>query len=146
MAKKSSQKRSSKVKVHELLGSLSYWGTTARFLFVSVFIAAAFVLNLSGDNLAQYVDKEIMFFILGLATLLMLDLGYVVSARALPINPMADRWAVMISDMLLAALFIIPSLFQITADGDKVRIAGVLIALLIITGRALVGLLFSKRK
>lgn len=150
MAKKVAKKASvekKKLTVHGLLGSLSYWGTTARFLFVSVFIVFAFVVNLAGDSTPSYVDSEIMFFIVGLTTLLALDLGYVVAARGLPLNRRTDRWAVMIADLVLAGFFVAPSiLHQVGPNGDKVRLAAILLALLLVSLRVLMGLLFTKRK
>lgn len=144
---KKSTEEKKKLTVHGLLGSLSYWGTTARFMLVSVFIVFAFILNLTGDNSASYIDSEIMFFIVGLTTLLALDLGYTVAARGLPLNRKADRWAVMISDSVLAGFFVAPSMLHyIGGNGDKVRIAAILLALLVVALRVLVGLLFTKRK
>ena len=135
-----------KLTVHGLLGSLSYWGTTARFMLVGVFIAFAFVINLARDGSASFVETEILFLIFGLATLVMLDLGYVVAARSLPLNKVLDRWVIMMSDLALAAFFVIPSLIVISADGNVVRVVSLIIALLIVSVRILVGLLFAKRK
>lgn len=146
MAKNRTQTTTTKLTVHGLLGSISYWGTTARFVFVSILIGFAFILNLSGSSVSQYIDTEIIFLILGLGSLLMLDLGYVVAARALPLKKMIDRWVIMMSDLLLAAFFVIPSIVIISVDGNKLRIVGFVSALLVIALRALVGLLFAKRR
>ena len=135
-----------KLTVHGLLGSISYWGTTARFILVSILIVFAFVVNLARDSSASFIDSEIMFLIFGLGTLLLLDLGYVVAARNLPLSKVLDRWVVMMSDLALAAFFVVPSLVQISADGNKVRVVSLIVALLIISVRVLVGLLFAKRK
>lgn len=132
--------------VHGLLGSLSYWGTTARVLVVGVLILAAFALNLTMATDAISFDAEVIFLIFGLGTLLMLDLGYVVAARTLPLNAIADRWIVMMSDLALAAFFIVPSLIQVQVTSNKLRIVGLVLALLILAIRVLLGLLFSKRK
>lgn len=144
--KKSKKKKPTKLTVHGLLGSLSYWGTTARFMLVGVLIVFAFLLNLVGDNTSQYIDSEILFLIFGLSTLLLLDLGYVVAARALLLNKTADRWAVMLSDLALAAFFVVPSFVQIGSAGNRLRIVGLVAALFILSIRILVGLLFAKRK
>lgn len=148
MAKKiqKNEEKRAPLTAHGLLGSLSYWGTSARFMMVGVFIVFAFLLNLTGDSSTSYVDSEIIFLIFGLATLLLLDLGYVTAARALPLHKVFDRWAVMLSDLVLAAFFVVPSLIQITADGNKLRAISFLLALFILAIRVLVGLLFAKRK
>jgi hypothetical protein len=133
--------------VHGLLGSLSYWGTTARFLLVSILIWFAFFVNiLSVNGGTSYVDGEIFMLIYGLATLFILDLGYVIAARALPLNKMADRWIVMMSDVLLAATFIVPSLVSVAVDGNKLRAVSLVGVLLIVSIRILIGLLYAKRK
>lgn len=146
MVKKSTSKEKTRLTAHGLLGALSYWGTAARFLFVGLFIGFAFVVNLSGSGDTAYIDQEILFLIYGLATLLLLDLGYVTAARALPLHKVMDRWVVMMSDLLLAAVFVVPSLIIISADGNKIRVISLLAALLVVSLRILVGLLFAKRK
>lgn len=146
MTEKKPKNTTPKLTAHKLLGSISYWGTFARFLLVGILIAFAFVLNLSGDSSASYIDTEIYFLIYGFMTLLILDIGYVTAARALPLNKVVDRWVVMMSDLLLAALFVAPSLVIMTADTNKLRIISLLAALLVVSMRILVGLLFTKRK
>lgn len=146
MAKKTIVSKKQKLTAHGLLGSLSYWGSAARFLLVGILIVFAFLINLSGDSSAQYVDTEIMFLIFGLGTLLLLDLGYVTAARALPLNRQGDRWMVMLSDLGIGAFFILPSLIQLNVDGNKLRAISLLAVLFLLTLRSLVGLLFAKRK
>lgn len=146
MAKKTIVSKKQKLTAHGLLGSLSYWGSAARFLLVGILIVFAFLINLSGDSSAQYVDTEIMFLIFGLGTLLLLDLGYVTAARALPLNRQGDRWMLMLSDLGIGAFFILPSLIQLNVDGNKLRAISLLAVLFLLTLRSLVGLLFAKRK
>ncbi len=138
--------KTTKLTAHGLLGALSYWGTSARFLLVSVLIVFAFLLNLSGDAAVSYIDTEIILLIYGLATLLILDLGYVTTARALPLNKVADRWVVMLSDLALAAFFVAPSLVMMSTDANKLRVVSLIGALLVVSIRILFGLLFAKRK
>lgn len=146
MAQKTTKKAKTPLTAHGLLGSLSYWGTSARFMLIGILILFAFLLNLSGGNTAEYVDTEIIFLIFGLGTLLLLDLGYVTAARALPLNKRFDRWMVMLSDVMLGAFFVLPSLIQINVDGNRLRAVSLLIALFILSLRSLMGLLFAKRK
>ena len=146
MVEKKLKKDTKKLTAHGLLGSLSYWGTSARLLLVGILIVFAFILNLSGDSSASYVDTEIYFLIYGLSTLLLLDLGYVTAARALPLSKVADRWVVMMSDLGLAAFFVVPSLVQISADANRLRVISLVGALLVVSIRILIGLLFARRK
>ena len=143
---KKSKKQAEKLTAFGLLGSISYWGTAARLMFVGVFIAFAFLLNLTGDSSAQYIDSEIMFLIFGLTTLMVFDLGYVVAARNLPLNDMADRWMLMMGDLFISAFFVVPSLFQLSSDANMLRVVSLLVALFLVSVRILVGFLFSKRK
>lgn len=115
-------------------------------MLVSVLIVFAFLANLSGDSTSSYIDTEIIFLVFGLATLILLDGGYVTAARALPLSPVIDRWVVMMSDLALAALFVVPSLIIIGSDGNKIRVISLIGALLVMSIRMLVGLLFAKRK
>lgn len=140
------KKVTTKLTVHGLLGSISYWGTFARFLLVGTLIVFAFFLNLSGDSTTSYVDTEALFLIYGLSTLLLLDLGYVTAARGLPLSKVADRWTVMLADVALAAFFVVPSIVQIGTDGNRVRVISLIAALLVVSLRILLGLLFAKRK
>lgn len=146
MVEKKVKKVPAKLTVHGLLGSLSYWGTFARFILIGTLIWFAFVLNLSGDSSAAYIDTEILFLVYGLGTLLLLDLGYVTAARGLPLSKVFDRWIVMLSDIVLGAFFVVPSIIQIGTDGNRVRVVSLIAALLIVSLRVLVGLLFTKRK
>lgn len=146
MTEKKLKKHTGKLTAHGLLGSLSYWGTSARFVLVGILIGFAFSLNLLGDSSITYINTEIYFLIFGLATLLLLDLGYVTAARALPLNKRVDRWVVMMSDLALVAFFVVPSLVQISADGNVVRAMSLVGALLVVSLRMLVGLLFAERK
>ena len=146
MATKKVKKETSKLTVHGLLGSISYWGTFARFILVGTLIAFAFLLNLGGDSTAAYIDTEILFLIYGFTTLLILDLGYVTAARALPLSKVVDRWVLMMSDVVLAAFFLVPSIVQIGTSGNRVRLVSLIAALLVVSVRILVGLLFAKRK
>lgn len=146
MTEKKQNKTTTKLTAHGLLGSVSYWGTAARFLLVSVIIVFAFFMNLSGDSSTNYVDTEILFLVFGLATLVLLDGGYVTAARALPLSPVIDRWVVMMSDLALAAFFVVPSLIIMGSSGNKIRVISFIGALLVMSIRMLVGLLFAKRK
>ena len=148
MTENKPKKHTEKLTAHGLLGALSYWGTTARFLLVGVLITFAFAVNLARDAATAYtyIDTEVILLIYGLGTLLMLDLGYVTAARALPLNKVVDRWVVMLCDLALAAFFVVPSLVEISADANNLRIISLIGALLVVSMRILLWLLFAKRK
>lgn len=131
--------------VHGLLGSLSYWGTAARMVLIAVLLACAYGLNISVETEWQAIDFETILLIYGLGTIIVLDTGYVMTARALKLHPVIDRWVVMMADLLIAAFFVVPSFLYVAAS-SKLRILSLLIALLVVSIRILVGLLFAKRK
>ncbi len=145
MVQKTSQKKKA-LTAHGLLGALSYWGTAARLVLVSTLVIFAYALNISYDSSWQFVDSETLFLIYGLATILVLDAGYVMAARMEPVNEVLDRWVVMLSDLVVASFFVIPSLFYVSSNSNILRVMSLFVALLILAVRILVGLLFAKRK
>ncbi len=146
LKKTDSQKNEKHLTAHGLLGSLSYWGTAARFVLVTVLLASAYLLNVSFVTDWRAVDIETILLIYGLGTIIVLDAGYVMAARALKLHPVFDRWVVMMSDLLIAAFFVIPSFFLVGNYSMQLRVLSLIVALLIVSIRILVGLLFAKRK
>lgn len=142
---KTSEKSS--LTVHGLLGSLSYWGTMARMVLVSVFVVFAYILNISmGSPDWRYIDGETLFMIYGLATLVVLDAGYVMAARSLVLDKVFDRWFVLLADLFIAGFFVVPSLMPLGAYSNRVRIMSLIVVLLVLSVRILIGLLYAKRK
>lgn len=147
MAKKPAAKKQLKpLTVHGLLGSLSYWGTAARMVLMAVLLGCAYLLNISVQTTWQAVDLETMMLIYGLGTIVVLDAGYVMAARALKLNAVFDRWVVMMSGLLIAAFFVIPSLFLVDVNALRLRVLSLIFALLIVSIRILLGFILAKRK
>lgn len=147
MAKKPAAKKQLKpLTVHGLLGSLSYWGTAARMVLMAVLLGCAYLLNISVQTTWQAVDLETMMLIYGLGTIVVLDAGYVMAARALKLNAVFDRWVVMMSGLLIAAFFVIPSLFFVDVNALRLRVLSLIFALLIVSIRILLGFILAKRK
>lgn len=145
---KKPQKKSAKttLTVLGLLGAISYWGTAARMLLVSTIVVFAYLLNIThlDSPSTRTIDSETMFMIFGLATLVIVDLGYVITARTLVLNKQIDRWVIMMTDLLLAGFFIAPSLVMLTVDANYLRVVAFVLALLVVSLRILLGLLFAK--
>lgn len=149
MVKKPATKKTEAKKpltMHRLLGALSYWGTAARMVLMAVLLGCAYLLNISVQTTWQAVDIETMLLIYGLGTIIVLDAGYVMAARALKLNAVFDRWVVMVSDLLIAAFFVVPSLFLVDVHATKLRILSLIFALLIVSIRILLGFVLAKRK
>jgi hypothetical protein len=146
IAKTQQTKETTQLTAHGLLGSLSYWGTTARVLLVSVLLVVAYSLNISVQTDWQSIDVETALLIYGLGTIVLLDAGYVIAARSLKLHAVVDRWVVLLSDILIATVFVTPSFFYSGVFSTRLRVLSVIVALLIVSIRILVGLLFAKRK
>ena len=136
-----------KLTMRGLLGALSYWGTMSRLLLVGVFVVFAYLTNISIAGVGwQLVDQETMFMIYGLATIVVLDAGYVMTARALVLDRRLDRTAIISLDLLVASLFVLPSLVSVGAYGDRMRLLSLVVVLLVISMRILLGLLLTKKR
>lgn len=146
MTKKTTKKSPLPLTAHGLLGSLSYWGSTARLILVTVFVVFAYALNVSGAAGWQEVDAETMTAVYAFATLFVLDVGYVIAARALPMHPRFDRWFVILSDLVVAGFFVTPSLVSVGTYGERLKLVSFVVVLLVVAVRILLGLLMSKRK
>lgn len=132
--------------VHGLLGAISYWGSTARLIILTVLVLFAFFLNVSIATTAAHFDSEIIYLIYALATVFILDVGYVMAARALPLSPVFDRWVVSISGLIVAGFFVIPSLITVSTYSLRMKALCILVVLLIISVRILLGLVLSTKK
>ena len=148
MKKTKKSKKNDRLTVLGLLGAISYWGVTARVLLASVFIWFAYILNISHIGTAEWreFDAETIFLIFGLSTLLVADLGYTVAARALPIHKNTDRLMLIFGDLVLAGFFIAPSLLIMSVNAGQLRLVALILALLVVSVRVLMGLLYGKRK
>lgn len=131
---------------HELLGSISYWGTAARLVLVGVLLAVIYFVNISVVTTWQAVDLETMLFIYGLGTIVVLDAGYVMTAKALKLNKTVDRWVLTLSDLVIAGFFIAPSIISVGSYTTQLRVIMLVVALFIVSIRILVGLLFARKK
>lgn len=146
-AKPKSQSNKQSLTARGLLSSLSYWGTATRMVLVAILLCSAYALNISLQIHWDVIDIETMFLVYGLCVLFVLDIGYVMTARALKLNTRLDRWALVTSDVLLTACFVLPSFVMVSGVvPDKLRALTLFVALLIVSIRILLGLLFAKRK
>lgn len=143
---KNTSVKPARLTAHGLLGSLSYWGSAARLLLTGILVGFAFLLNISGGLEASRFDLEIIFLLYGVGVLFVLDVGYVMTARALPLNKVFDRWVVMMSDLLVASFFVIPSLVVTSMHAARMRVLCLVAVLLLLSLRILLGLVLSTRK
>lgn len=147
MTKKSSQKKPP-LTLHRLLIALSFWGTATRALLFSFLAAAVFLVAITEASFAGGLDREVMVLIYVLGSFLLLDFGYVLIARAYPIQRAVDVLALVIADALLALLYIAPKLVvssNVALTTDPL-IYVLFIPLVTLTLRMLLGLLFGGRR
>ncbi len=134
--------------LHGLLGAISYWGTAARFMLVSMLVLIAFVSNIAFIEVSSpfYVVGEVQVLIYALSILILTDLLYVMVARSKPLDAKLDIWVLILADIVIASCFIVPSFISVAAVySTGVRVLSPIVALLVIGIRVLLGLLYSKK-
>lgn len=140
------QKKSS-LTLHSLLVALSYWGTSVR-VFLAAFVSlAVFAIALSETTgSVSAVSSEAIILIYVLASILVLDFGYVMIARALPMQRVLDVMSLIFADLALLGLYAVPKI-AVVAASTPVNPVGIvmLIAVLILALRLLIGYLFSPK-
>lgn len=141
-------KKKAPLTLHSLLVALSYWGTSVRLFLVAFVSLAVFVIALSEtDGSTGAVTGEIITLIYVLGSILLLDLGYVIIARGLPLQRVLDVMSLVVVDLGLLAIYAGPKLVVTTAV-TLVNPVGIvmLIAILVLALRLLMGFLFSTKR
>lgn len=127
--------------LHELIGALSFWGATVRFLlFVFLATVTLFV------ALSQTVDsyEQIGMYIYILSAFLVFDVGYVMLARGLPLTRAYDIAVIIGFEIILAIAYVLPYFALVPASFSLVVIWSLLIVVGLLSVRALLGLLYSR--
>ena len=141
-------KKKAPLTLHSLLVALSYWGTSVRLFLVAFVSLAVFVIELSEtDGSTGAVTGEIITLIYVLGSILLLDLGYVIIARGLPLQRVLDVMSLVVVDLGLLAISAGPKRVVTTAV-TLVNPVGIvmLIAILVLALRLLMGFLFSTKR
>lgn len=145
MKKKASNKQST-LTLHQLLGALSFWGTASRTMLFGFVATVILALGLSEAATASAIEAQIMVFIYVLASYLLLDFGYVMIARAYPLQKALDLLALWVADIMLALLYVVP---RVVVNGEA-RLAVdpllyiIFVPIVALSLRLLLGLLFGK--
>lgn len=146
MAKKKTKK--SPLTLHGLLVALSYWGTATR-LFLAAFVSlAVFAIALSETGGAvSAVSGEVITLIYVLGSILLLDFGYVMIARVLPLRRALDVLSLIVADFALLMLYAVPKVAVVpgVAPVNPLGVA-ILLVLLALALRLLAGFLFSTKR
>lgn len=144
MAKKTTKKsKNPRLTLHQLLGALSFWGSTTRLLLVGFLVMAIFVMRLIYLDNTLLWEAQVVIYVLG--SFAVLDIGYVMLARAFPLRKKLDVFCLLTLEILLAATYILPHLISV---GGLSWFSNwfILIVLLAVAVRGLLGLLFSTKK
>lgn len=129
--------------LHQLLGSLSLWGSSTRLLLIGFIVAVIFALKLLYLDTSLDWELKVVIYIIG--SFALLDTGYIILVRATPLKRRLDQLGLLGAEIVLAAAYVLPNLAHIPSLG-KLANWTVLIVLLVLAVRALLGLLFSAKK
>jgi hypothetical protein len=147
MTKKSSPTKQT-LTLHGLLGALSFWGTATRALLFGFLAVVVFIVALSEATTNAQIDTEMMILIYVLGSFLLLDFGYVLIARAYPLQKAVDILALFLADIFLAVLYIAPKVVvnsEVNVSVDPL-VYVFFIPLIALALRMLVGILFGGRR
>jgi len=145
---KSMSNKPSRLTLHYFLGALSFWGTAVRLMLFTFIAIVVLVIALTEATDPMALDRQIMVLIYVLASFSLLDFGYVMVARAYPLQKQLDLVALVLVDIFLAMLYIVPKLVvsstvQVVTDPLTYIF---FIPLIVIAVRMLLGFLFAGRK
>ncbi|HEX8390254.1 MAG TPA: hypothetical protein VF597_02450 [Candidatus Saccharimonadales bacterium] len=150
MTKKSQAKPAKQhhLTLHELLGAMSFWGTATRSMLFGFVALMAFIVGLSEQYDGFSPDAEFMLLIYAAGSFLVLDFGYVMVARAFGSHKIPDLLVLLMTEIVLAGLYVIPKLLiapDLTVAVNPLVYA-LFISLGVLAGRMLIGLLFASQR
>lgn len=139
--KKKRQSKPLHLTLHQLLSALSFWGTTVRMLLFGFLATVALFVGLSQTDNAS---AEVGLYIYVMGSVFLFDIGYTLLARGLPVTATTDKLIILLGEILLATLYVLPYFAMVPAVMTWVLSWTLLVVFAIISGRALVGLLYSR--
>ena len=145
MAKK---KTKTTLTLHSLLVALAYWGTAVR-TFLALFVSmVVFAIALSETNgSAAAVSAEAIILIYAVGSMFLLDAGYVIAARALPLRRALDATSLVLADLTILCFYAVPKI-TVSSSLPLTNPIGIvlLFAVLVLALRLLIGFLFSTKR
>jgi len=141
MAKKTTKQP--RLTLHQLLVAISFWGTTARLLLITFVVAIIFALKLYYLTTTLEWELQVAIYILG--SFALLDAGYVIVARTLPLKRRLDQLSLLATEAILGLAYVLPNLIYAPSLG-RLASWSILIVLLVLGVRTLLGLLFTTKK
>lgn len=141
MAKKTTKQP--RLTLHQLLAALSFWGSATRLLLITFFVMVIFALRITNLDTTITWESQVVIYVLG--SFALLDIGYVMLARAFPLKKRLDVFCLLSLEVLLAATYILPHLISVGALSWFSNWL-VFIAVLALAVRGLLGILFTTKK
>lgn len=143
MATKSKKTKQPPVSLHTLLGAISYWGTTVRTLLLAFLAGAIFAARVISAPDSYAHELQVFVYIVG--SFFALDTGYVMIARSMPFHRAADATLLILADLFIGASYVVSS-FAVTPILSSISTWTILVVILVLSVRALAGLLFANPK
>lgn len=141
--KKTKARTASRLTLHELIVALSFWGSSVRLLLVAFLVAALFIIRVMYLDTTLAWESQVAIYVIG--SFVLLDVGYVLLARALPLRPRMDVASLLMVEILLAAIYVLPNIARAPALAWFSNWI-FLIVIFVIALRGLLGLLFTPSK
>lgn len=135
--------KTSRLTLHKLLGAVSFWGSSVRLLLLAFLVAIIFGLRLTYLDTTLTWEAQVVIYVLG--SFALLDIGYVMLARAFPLDRQFDLLSLFLLEALLFAAYILPNITNVPSLGWLSNWI-LLVVLLALAIRGLIGLLFARKK
>jgi hypothetical protein len=136
--------------LHNLIVALSYWGSATRVLLISFLALAIITLRILEAQTSTSVPftesllTEGQLFVYTIGSFLILDIGYVIIARAYGFAKLYDIIALLALETILAVAYFLPYLAVVSEKFASVTQWIFLAVLFILSVRLLVGILYGK--
>lgn len=150
MTRTSTRKSSRVLTLHHLIVELSYWGSSVRLLLLGFLAALIMVIRISeleslGMSLGAAVTSAAGVFIYAVGSFLILEIGYLLIARAYRLVRGLDRLIFFGVESVLAIIYFLPY-FAMVPNWLTIVSRYFFVAVLLILGmRLLIGLLYGKK-
>ena len=103
--------------LHNLIGALSYWGTTVRVLLIGFVLGFAVLVHVVESATLPTAESYVLSYLYIMSCLLLLDAGYVTMARTQPLKPrMLDELVLWVSLVVLSVVAVAPYFIIVTTD------------------------------
>lgn len=141
MAKKTTKQP--RLTLHQLLVAISFWGSATRLLLVAFIVASLFALKMYYQVATPEWEIKVAIYILG--SFALLDIGYVIVARTLPLKRRLDQLSLLGAEAILGLAYVLPNVMY-APSLSRLASWSVLVVLLVLGVRTLLGLLFTPTK